>query len=232
MSRLEEDDDFDFMAIPEELPVPAASPSSKLPPPAPTGLGDSPPPAPTPSKVPDRDDRDKSLCLACPQKKHASIWCKDHEKVYNNLYSQAHSEQGLEDGQDVAFRKIFGERGKDMNQIAAGATILGYVDKFGLESKRGRNGRGSLDLQQFINEEGRRNAVEDEDDGKVKTDQESFVVSMKNCRGWDQKKAWQNGLRCTTALILSTRRTTRATRTQRGCMSPAACIVGSDSTRR
>ena len=59
--------------------------------------------------------------------------------MYNNLYSQAHSEQGLEDGQDVAFREIFGERGKDMNQIVAVATILGYVDKFGLESKRNTN---------------------------------------------------------------------------------------------
>jgi hypothetical protein len=67
--------------------------------------------------------------------------------------------------------------------------VIDYCAKFpDGEFKAGKK-RGVVDLTTYTEVEGFRQAHEDSDDGSVKTDYESFILAMKNLRGWSQTTA-------------------------------------------
>eukprot|EP00969_Alexandrium_andersonii_P119698 5292454-Alexandrium_andersonii.AAC.1 len=115
------------------------------------------------------------------------MWCKVHKWAYNNIYAYAHSPAGEASGRPAAFAQIFGQkRNKGMNELLAVRVILDYCARFseGGENSGKNSGksRGRLDLCVFSYTEGYRQAEEDEGDGNVKVDYESFIVAMKNLR--------------------------------------------------
>ena len=135
----------------------------------------------------------EKLCLACPDsaKGTNSCWCPKHKRAQQNIYNHAFTKKGKGRGQDQLYKRIFGSRTEAMNVPQACSAVVDYVNQYGDggDGKHSGQTRGGLDLNQYQETTGWRQAQKSQDAGGVWTDKESFIISMKNLRAWTAEQS-------------------------------------------
>jgi hypothetical protein len=133
-------------------------------------------------------EKDKGECRCCDMpKSRSSPYCPVHKRAYDCVSRSGHASPGSD--QHLAFTAIFGS-GKNIGNPAAAARVLNeFVRRYPEGKFKPGVSRGSVDLTQFVEIEGIRQMYNDDDDGVVKIDYESWGPAMAKLRGWTAKQA-------------------------------------------